>query len=161
MRKFATVGALVFTLSLVGSQAVFAASPAPSAPPTPKVTTPATVTTPASHHWKATFTSGKVHGVARLTVASSYASGALHLHISGLKKGDKISVALEAQGKSATKTIVTRRRTATAASGILDFSFRLSRTQAREIRTAVKAGDVLVLQFTDGSLTASGTFARS
>jgi len=166
MRKLATVGALAFALSLVGSQAVFAASPAPSPSPAPKVTTPAKkVTAPASHHWKTTFTAGKAHDSARLTVASTYNSGALYVNLSGLKKGDRVSVALVAQGKTAGKTaartIVTRHRTVTAASGKLAFSFRLTRAQARAIEAALKAGDTLALHFADGPMTASGTFARS
>ncbi len=160
MRKLATVGALAFALSLVGSQAVFAASPAPLATPTPKVTTPAKVTAPASHHWKTTFTSGKAHDSARLTVSSTYESGALYVNLSGLKKGDRISVALVAHGKTGDRTIVTRHRTVTAASGRLAFSFRLSRAQAREIEAALKAADTLVLHFVDGPTTASGTFAK-
>ncbi len=156
MRKLATVGALALALSVVGSQAVFAATPAP------KITAPAPkVTAPASHHWKTTFTSGKAHDSARLTVSSTYGSGALYVNLSGLKKGDRISVALVAQGKTGARTIVTRHRTATAASGRLAFSFRLSRAQAREIEAALKAADTLVLHFVDGPMSASGTFAKS
>ena len=166
MRTLATVGALVFALSLVGSPAVFAASPSPSPSPAPKVTTPSKkVTAPASHHWKTTFTSGKAHDSARLTVASTYNSGALYVNLSGLKKGDKVSVALVAQGKTAgktaTRTIVTRHRTVTAASGKLAFSFRLSRAQARAIEAALKASDKLALQCVDGPMSASGMFVRS
>ena len=162
MRKLATVGVLAFVLSLVGSQAVFAASPTPSSSPAPKVTTPATkVTAPASHHWKTTFTAAKGHDIARLTVASTYNSGALYVSLSGLKKGDMVSVALVAQGKTPTRTIVTQHRTVTAASGKLAFSFRLSRAQARAIEAALKAGDKLVLDFADGAISASGMFVRS
>lgn len=169
MRKLATVGALAFALSVVGSQAVFAATPAASATPATKVTTPATkvttqatkVTTPASHQWKTTFTSGKAHDGARLTVSSTYGSGALHVNLVGLKKGDKVSVTLLARGKTAEKTIATRHRTVTAASGKLAFSFGLSRAQAREIEAALKAGDTLAVTFVDGPMTASGTFVKS
>ncbi|MFZ5854023.1 MAG: hypothetical protein ACOYXS_05880 [Chloroflexota bacterium] len=166
MRKLATLSALVFALSLAGSQAVLAASPSPSPSAPPKMTTPPTkVAVPASHHWKTTFTSGKAHDSARLTVASTYNSGALYVNLSGLKKGDRISVALIAQGKVAGKpvvrTLVSRHRTVTAASGKLAFSFRLSRAQARAIEAALKAGDTLALRFSDGPMTATGTFVRS
>jgi hypothetical protein len=152
MRKLAAIGTLAFVLSIAVSPAVFAASS------TAKVAAPiarVAAAVPASHHWKTTFTSATIHGSARLTIASTYASGRVSVSASGLKKGDKIVVTLTSGGT----TLWTSHRTIKAASGKIAYSFNIvGKTPAR--KTALKSGS-LSLTFTDGAATASGTFVKA
>lgn len=151
MRKLAAIGSLAFVLSIAVSPAVFAASSTPKAA-APIANVAAAV--PASHHWKTTFTSGKVHGSARLTISPKYASGRVYVSASGLKKGDKIVVTLASGGT----TLATAHRTITAASGKVAFSFKIVGKTPAE-KTALKSG-ALSLTFTDGGAAASGTFTK-
>ena len=159
MRRSIAMALVGVALSLGASSSVLAAAPAretASARPGAQAVVATTL------KWVAPFKHGAMSGKATLTVSSTYATGRLAISATGVKKGDHVVASIHFRTKGGkTGTIVSGQHSVTGSTGSTSFSFALSSAARKAIKADLAAGDMLKIRIVDGTVVATGVFAKA